>query len=146
MILDHISSFSKYNSLNPLFAKVAEYIGQIDLGQLPLGRHEILGDDLFVNIVDAKPKSREAARIETHDAMIDIQIPISAGEQMGWTPRHYLVEAPYNADDDITFYEGLAQTYFIVEPGQFVIFFPNDGHAPAITDNTLRKAIFKVKA
>lgn len=146
MILDHISSFSNYESLNPLFAKVAEFIDRNDLAELSTGRHEILGDDLYVNIVDTKPKSRDAARIETHDEMIDIQIPISAGEQMGWTPRELLPAAPYDDKDDISFYDGQAQTYINVEPGQFVIFFPRDGHAPAITESMLRKAIFKVKA
>jgi beta-galactosidase beta subunit len=34
-----------------------------------------------------------------------------------------------------------------VKPGQIVIFFPQDGHAPCIIDEPeIKKAIFKVKA
>ena len=40
----------------------------------------------------------------------------------------------------------MAQTYFTVKPGQMVVFFPQDGHAPCISDKpAIKKAIFKVK-
>ena len=146
MIIDSLGCFARYVGLNPLFPVVEKFLDENDLATLTPGRHVIQGDDLYVNIVDAKPKTQDEARIETHDAMIDIQIPISSGESQGWTPRQLLPEVTYNADDDISFYDGLAQTYLSVQPGQFTIFFPWDGHAPAITITTLRKAIFKVRA
>lgn len=146
MIIDSLGCFARYAGLNPLFPAVEQFLADNDLSTLTLGRHVIQGDDLYVNIVDSKPKAQDEARIETHDAMIDIQIPISGSELQGWTPRQLLPEAPYNADDDISFYDGQAQTYLNVLPGQFTIFFPWDGHAPAITATTLRKAIFKVRA
>ena len=146
MILDALKEFDRYVGANPLFPKVASFLKSVDLSKLPVGHHEIQGEDLFVNIVDAAPKSRDAARLETHDRMIDIQIPISGEEEHGWSSRHLLPAASYNENDDISFYEGKAQTYYRLLPGQFAIYFPSDGHAPAITSTTLRKAIFKVKA
>jgi YhcH/YjgK/YiaL family protein len=65
---------------------------------------------------------------------------------MGYTPRTALPEAEYNAEKDITFYPGAAESYIDVKPGMFAIFFPQDGHAPAITDTPLKKVIVKVKA
>ena len=47
---------------------------------------------------------------------------------------------------DITFFEGLAETYIAVKPGMFAIFFPQDGHAPGITPDGVKKVIVKVKA
>jgi YhcH/YjgK/YiaL family protein len=39
------------------------------------------------------------------------------------------------------------QTNVTLKPGQFVIFFPQDGHAPCIIgEKKIKKAIFKVKA
>jgi len=146
MVLDDISQFERYVQLNPLFQKVADFLANNDLSTLEKGKHEIDGEDLFVNIVDAKPKTREEARLETHIKMIDIQIPVSAPEEHGWTPLAALSSAEYDEANDIRFHEGLAQDYFTLRPGQFVIYFPADGHAPAITPNTIRKAIFKVKA
>ena len=75
---------------------------------------------------------------------IDIQIPLSGVEVMGYTPREDLPEAEYNADKDISFYHGLAESYIPVKPGMFVIFFPQDAHAPGVTPDGVKKVIVKV--
>lgn len=146
MILDTIENFDRYVGLNPLFPRVAQFLASTNLSELSKGRHNICGDDLFVNITDAQPKTREQAQAETHNKMIDIQVPISGGETHGWMPRADLPAATYDASVDMTLYGPVAQTYLQIQPGQFLIYFPTDGHAPAITDVTVRKAIFKVKA
>jgi len=147
MIIDTIQNLGNYASLNPLFPKVVEYLRQHDLATHEIGKFPIEGADLFINCTMAKGKTREQARIESHNRMIDIQIPISAPETMGFTARAALPEAEYNAEKDITFYPGLAKTYFTVHPGEFAIFFPEDGHAPCVSDQPeIKKAIFKVKA
>ena len=78
--------------------------------------------------------------------MIDIQIPISSTEVMGYTPRNVLPVNDYDSEKDLTFYDGLADQYITVHPGMFAIFFPQDGHAPCISENPeIRKVIFKVE-
>lgn len=145
MIIDTLNNLSKYAALNPLFGKAADYIAQNDLLSLPAGKYEIEGKDLFINRNLTKGKTREAARIESHDLMIDIQIPLNVPETMGYTPRTELPQAEYNAEKDITFYPGLAKEYITIHPGQFVIFFPQDGHAPCVSDQDIEKVIFKVR-
>lgn len=145
MIIDTIDNLVKYAALNPLFGKVAEFISQNDLLKMEVGKYEIEGKDLFLNRATAKGKTREEARIESHDHMIDIQIPLNVPEQMGYTPRKDLPECEYNDAKDITFYPGLAKEYVTIYPGQFVIFFPQDGHAPCVSEVEVEKAIFKVK-
>lgn len=147
MILDTLDNFEKYVAMNPLFGKVAEYMKNNDLAVHPQGKVELDGADLFVNYSLAKGKSKDEAKLETHDVMLDIQVPISCTETMGYTPRKNLAEAPYNPNNDISFYEGKAEQYVDVHPGMFAIFFPQDGHAPCISENeTIQKVIFKVKA
>lgn len=145
MIIDTIDNLVKYAALNPLFGKVAEFISQNDLLKMEAGKYEIEGKDLFLNRATAKGKTKEEARIESHDLMIDIQIPLNVPEQMGYTPRKDLPECEYNDAKDITFYPGLAKEYVTIYPGQFVIFFPQDGHAPCVSEVEVEKAIFKVK-
>ena len=148
MIIDKIENLKKYESVNPLFPKVVEFLQQNDLNKLETGKHEIVGKNLFVNIQMAKGKTPDEAVIETHDKMIDIQIPITAAETFGYTQRDQLPKAAYNAEKDITKIPDIAaDSYVTCQPGMMAIFFPEDGHAPCIAGvPELKKAIFKVKA
>lgn len=146
MIVDTLDNLSKYASLNPLFNDVVEFIKANDLNTLEAGKHLIKGTDLFVNIQDAKGKTKETAKTETHKRMLDIQIPLSAPETFGYTPLHKLPANEYNEEKDVTKYDGPTETYFTCQPGEFALFFPQDGHAPCIADvETIHKAIFKVR-
>ena len=154
MILDTLENFGKYVSLNPLFPKVLEYLQNTDLMAQEPGCVNIDGNKLFVNHNVAKGKTVDQARMETHNAMIDIQIPVSGDEEHGWCPAELLPQAEYDEAADMSLYDpvapgsnpSLATTYFTLRRGQFAIYFPSDGHAPAVTPTGLRKAIFKVKA
>jgi YhcH/YjgK/YiaL family protein len=144
MIIDKIENLNKYASLHPLFPQAFEYLQFVDLQALEIGKVNLQGNDLVVNIAETGIKSKEEALLETHNRFIDIQIPLSGVEVMGYTPRTDLPEETYNEEKDITFYAGLADTYLTVKPGMFVIFFPEDGHAPAITPESVKKVIVKV--
>ena len=148
MIIDKIENLKNYAQVNPLFPKVVEFIQQHDLNALEPGKYEIEGKDLFVNIQMAKGRTPEAAVIETHNKMIDIQIPLSDAETFGYTQGDLLPEAEYNEEKDITKIPDLAaDSYLTCKPGEMAIFFPQDGHAPCIAGvPEIKKAIFKVKA
>ena len=85
--------------------------------------------------------------MENHNEYSDIQIPFSSDEIMGYIPSCELTSpmAPYNAEKDITFFEDKATTFIDVKMGQFVIFFPEDGHQPGIGEGTYMKIIVKIK-
>lgn len=148
MIIDRVEKLRMYVALNPLFADVIDFLKDHDLQILEAGKYPIRGNDVFLNLQMAKGRSQETAVLETHIEMIDIQIPISNEETFGYTPLHDLPDFEYDAEKDITKYgDTKAQTYVTVKPGQFVIFFPQDGHAPCITPEAeIKKAIFKIKA
>ncbi len=147
MIVDNLENLSKYVALNPLFADVVEFLKSHDLNAMEVGKYPIKDKDLFLNLTVAKGRAKEAATLETHINMIDIQIPLSTEETFGYTPLKDLPEFEYNAEKDITKYgTTMAQTYFTLKPMQMGIFFPQDGHAPCIAENPeIKKAIFKVK-
>ena len=146
MILDSLDNLEIYASLNPLFGKAIEYLKNTDLNALEVGKVKLQGDDLVVNISEVEPKEKEDAKLETHIKYIDIQIPLSGDEIMGYTAKNDLPDAEYDAEKDVTFYEGLADSYVNVKKGMFTIFFPQDGHAPAITKVGLMKIIVKILA
>lgn len=146
MIIDRLENLSNYVSLNPLFADVVEFLKDHDLQTMEVGKYPIKDKDLFLNLTIAKGRAKEAAVLETHIEMIDIQIPLSCEESFGFTPLSDLPKLAYNAEKDVTLYGDLsAQTYLTLKPGQMAIFFPQDGHAPCISDHAeIKKAIFKV--
>ena len=147
MIIDKVENLKNYVSVNPLFPKVVEFLQQHDLNTMEAGKYEIVGKDLFVNIQMAKGRTPADAVIETHDKMIDIQIPLSDAETFGYTQRDQLPKADYNAEKDITKIPDLAaDSYVTCQLGMMAIFFPQDGHAPCIAGvPEIKKAIFKVK-
>ncbi len=146
MIIDKVENLEKYASINPLFPKVVEFLKANDLNQMEPGKYEIEGKDLFVNIQVAKGKTPAEAVIETHNKMIDIQIPLSDAETFGYTQRDLLPDVAYNEEKDITKIPDLAaDSYLTCMPGMMAIFFPQDGHAPCIAGvPEIKKAIFKV--
>lgn len=145
MIIDKIENLKQYYALNALFAKVGEFIEQHDLTKLDKGRHVIDGDKLFVNIEDNNGKTKEETVIEYHRMMIDIQLPLNISETYGYMPVSDLPDAPFNEEKDIAKQLEIKPRNFVtLKPGEFAIFFPQDGHAPCIANGTLHKAVFKV--
>lgn len=147
MIIDTLDNLGKYVALNPLFADVVEFLKTHDLRTMEVGKYPIKDKDLFLNLSLTKQRTKETAFLETHIDMIDIQVPITCAESFGYSPLCDLPAFEYNAEKDITKYgDTKPQTYVTVNPGQFAIFFPQDGHAPCIIEEEeIKKAIFKVK-
>ena len=83
MIIDTIDNLGKYVALNPLFADVVDFLKCHDLNTMEAGKYPIKEKDLFLNLQMAKGRSQEAAVLETHVEMIDIQIPLSGDETFG---------------------------------------------------------------
>lgn len=144
MIIDKLENLEKYASLSPLFAQAVDFLKSTDLLAHEVGKVVLVEGKLIVNFSQARSKSKKEAKIETHDRFIDIQIPLTGSELMGYTPRADLPVESYDSVKDITFYKGLANDYFQINPGMFAVFFPQDGHAPAITPKEIRKVIVKV--
>lgn len=147
MILDTLDRIEKYGFISPMMDKVFEFFRTTDLSKLTPGRIDLQGDDLFVNVNNQAAQTREQAAIEAHKEYIDIQVPISSDEEMGFISAQYMPPAsvPYNADRDVAFYPGLCDTYLNVKKGMFTVFFPGEGHAPAITKNGILKLIVKIR-
>ena len=147
MIIDSVKNLEKYVGLNPLYKDVVEFLKSNDLNTLPEGKTFIKGEDLFVNIQVANGKKREEAIMETHNKMIDIQIPLDGEEEYGYIAREDLPDVDYNLEKDITKYPGVTSFCYVkAKPGMFCIFDTQDGHAPCIASKPIKKAIFKVKA
>jgi YhcH/YjgK/YiaL family protein len=112
------------------------------------GIHEIEGRDIYANVMERELKKKGDAKLEVHDAYIDIQLLVTGeAETFGWSERKDLrqPQGAFNAEKDIQFFEDEPQTYYTMRPGQFSVLFPEDGHAPMVGEGVVRKVIVKVR-
>ncbi|MDE6140740.1 MAG: YhcH/YjgK/YiaL family protein [Alistipes sp.] len=146
MILDSIKNSERYLSLNPRFQKVFDFLKQHDAWTLPVGRNDIDGDELFVNVSELDLKPVEEALLEVHDKYIDIQVVFGGEELFGWSERCdcHKAQGEFDASRDVQFFTDTPQTVYAVREGQFTILFPEDAHAPMLGKGHVRKLIFKV--
>ncbi|MCI7311012.1 MAG: YhcH/YjgK/YiaL family protein [Prevotella sp.] len=148
MILDSLQNLRQYVALHPLFQVVSDYIETHHLVDLPVGRYTIRENELYLIIEEVGGKEKADAVLESHQEMIDLQIPLQVAETFGYTPTHQLPICEYSKEKDICFYSGEQPlNYVVATTDMFLIFFPQDAHAPCIANSErMKKAIFKVKA
>ena len=86
--------------------------------------------------------------LEAHDRHIDIQLLLSGRERIGWRSRSIChdISIPYDTEKDILFFRERPTSFVDLLPGDFVILYPEDAHAPMIGDGSeIRKIIIKIK-
>src|SRR5687768_1995819 len=105
MILDNIENCATYMNLGPRFKQAFDFIARTDLKSLPLGKHEIDGDNLFVILMEYETKDASDCIMENHKKYIDIQYMLRGEELMGIKTLHGDVPTtPYDAAKEAAFY------------------------------------------
>lgn len=148
MILDSLDNSARYECLHPRLARAFSLIASTDWEALEPGIHELDGRDIFVNVMERELKAASDAKLEVHDAYIDIQVLVRGErEAFGWSPRAALVQpqGPFDTEADIRLFDDVPQTYYTLLPGQFTLLLPEDGHAPMVGEGSVRKIIVKVR-
>lgn len=146
MIFSSLSQSPRYAALQPLFPRAFDYIRDTDLNALAPGVHQIIAKQLFVIIEEAEGRTRSDAKLEAHRRYIDIQLVLEGVDEMGWRALAdcHLPLDEHNAERDIRFFADEAATWISTPANHFCIFFPEDAHAPLVSNGPIRKAIFKV--
>jgi YhcH/YjgK/YiaL family protein len=148
MILDKIENAHLYQGIHPGIDKALAYIKKTNFSDLPMGKHEIEGDDVFVIFKEYKTKKIDGNLLESHLKYIDVQYIVEGVEQMGVTMRaDQEPKKAYDIEDDYMLFDA-AYDIITVKSGMFAIFFPDDIHMPDMTTGEpshVKKAVIKVK-
>ena len=148
MILDSIKNAELYYSLNPRLKVAFDWLAECNPKTLAAGRHSILGDEVFVNVMELDLNPRYEALLEVHDKYIDIQVIVGGigKEEFGWSERKDCKKAKgeFDAERDIQLFTDQPQTFYTMKEGQFTILMPEDAHAPMLGEGHIKKMIFKV--
>ena len=119
---------------------------------IPEGRYEIKGEDIFAIVMSYPTKDVEDCIIETHNKYIDIQVSITGGEGISVFPRESLqISSPYAEDKDVTIYY-LNSSELVAHinnlEGFFTLLYPHEAHRPQeyLADiNVLKKFVIKIR-
>lgn len=149
MILDTLENALAYEALHPLFPLAFSHLRALaSRDDLPEGRIDIQGDDIFALVVKGCGRPKLDARSETHRSYIDIQHTAQGIDHMGWMPMaECRYPLGYDKKKDIEFYNDRPDFWLSVPQGQFAIFFPTDVHAPMANEGQpITKIVVKVAA
>ncbi len=145
MILCSINDLAQYRSISPRLSiaidwVIANYKSTFSKGSISIS------NGIHVNCEEVAMMPREKKLLEAHQRYIDIHIPLSGIEVIGWshTSNAKNVIEPYDVDRDIEFFGDKSQCTIPVMPGQVAIFFPEDAHAPCIGIGNHRKYCVKI--
>ena len=149
MIFDRLKNASQYDILGEKIKKGFDFLINTDLKSLPGGKYEIDEDKIFANVQTLTTKPKEDKKWEVHRKYIDIQYVIKGREKMGYgiLEDFKKVVNPYDNKKDIEFLDGEKFNYIDVNEGDFVMFYPNDVHAPMLSvedDEEIKKVIVKI--
>lgn len=147
MIFGNIKNLCEYDYLPENIKKCFEYAASNDLLNYETGSHEIDGDNLFVNIVSYETTEVENRFWEAHRNYLDLHLMLDGKEQIDVNFIENMKEKEFVEKDDFLPLEGDKNGHVILEKGDFLICYPNDGHRTAVkVDNPekIKKAIFKI--
>lgn len=148
MIFGNARNLSEYDYLEERIQACFTYAASHDLSTFEKGSHPIMGDDLFVNIVEYTTTTPENRFWEAHRQYLDLHFMLSGEEQIDLNFIENLSQSEYVPTDDFLPLEGEKNGQVILREGDFLLCFPHDAHRTAVAVNspcTIRKAIFKIK-
>ncbi|MFZ1873497.1 N-acetylneuraminate anomerase [Serratia sp. D1N4] len=135
--------------LSPVLANILNTVRQYDLPGLALGRHEIDGDRVFMNVMEVVTEPAESKRAEIHQEYLDIQILIGGEERIDYgLPGSWDSDDPYDASKDLQMLDIKRSPQILnLTPGMYVIFFPLEPHKPGCQVHgakNIKKVVVKV--
>lgn len=147
MIIGKLEECEKVESLHPDFKEVFHYIRSHGLSKLSPRRISLKEGEMWIDTAAPELRESSGADLELHREYIDIQVVLEGEETYGWEAAGDLKaeRIPYDAGRDIAFYKDRPRFYFTLRPGEFVIFFPEDAHAPCIGRGQIKKLVAKIR-
>jgi biofilm protein TabA len=153
MIYDGLSALGLYRGLSRGLDVLIDWLDGNDPASLPIGRTEILGEKVFANVMNARTRTLEDARFETHRRYMDVQMDLDGAEGFMTTPGEVVPDGEFDVSSDKGYChvspgnaDLLAGT---LEGGHFAVFVIGEPHMPnLVTEGAqvgpIKKICFKV--
>lgn len=149
MILGKVTELNVQSGIAPQLLAIIKQALALRPETLSAGRHEIDGDDIFMNVMTFETAEPESKRYEQHREYLDIQVLLSGQERIDFGPLGAAI-APdiYHEDDDYLLCDAVSPLQTLhLQPGMFAIFLPGEPHKPGCNSETaqaISKVVIKV--
>lgn len=149
MILDTLINHPHYTAAFPASEAAFAWIESCPPDH-PDGRYEIDGDRVFALVQSYSTTPSSNKRFEAHRRYLDIQTLLDGTEIISHAPITRLQPATdYDSAKDFQLYhDSPAPNALRLEPGDFALFLPQDGHKPGCLDQAVqavRKIVIKIQ-
>lgn len=147
MILDFLKNWNHYAKGNEQIWKEAfDFIASIDV-DAEERKYTLRGDDFFAFVQGYETHPLSQGKIEIHRDYLDIHAMITGSEDIHYSPVDdlELIEDFTPESDDLLYaFEPAVASDFQLYPGQFALFFPEEGHMTRIQSAGKPEGVKKV--
>ena len=144
MIVDNIKNASAYFCLGDDFKKALEFMKD---NMETVSESVVLDENVRINYASYNTKKKEDCFFEAHKKYADIHLILKGGESIGYGLTEGMKAFDINEENDCIFLEG-SGTDIPMEPGSFMILFPQDAHMVGMYDgrsSCCTKLVAKIK-
>ena len=146
MICDTLNQLHLYKGFHKNLDTAIEFLAAHPLDTLPLGRTEVDGDEVFINVMDADLKPHTGSHAEYHRLYADLQIDLTGSEHLGWASEG-TEQGEFDEENDFGLRTGPEHCGMTLGEGRFAVFFPGELHKPSCKTpgcDHVRKAVVKI--
>lgn len=147
MIYDRLDNLEQYTGLFENLDTCIEWILTHDMDEVPFGRTEIQGEDIYVNVMECDAIQDTDADFETHSRYMDLQMVLE-GSQLFQVALEDIEETKeYDEADDYALYKGTPSVAGVLDEERFAIFMVEEAHKSNIKAAECPKsvkAVFKI--
>lgn len=133
--------------------RALEYLRTTDLAALPCGRSEIMGDEVFANVMEFDTVAPSEKDFEAHRRYADIHVCIEGTERICVASMDEVEPVgAFSEKDDFGLFRTLPagrEQWITLVPGDILVTYPADAHKPGChaegeSPSHLKKACVKV--
>ena len=149
MIYDLLVNIGNYRGMNRNLDKAIDYLMTADITALPMGRTEIDGDRVFLQVMEARTRELRDDSYELHRDYMDIHIDIEGCEVIETALDGVTPIGEYQPDFQKAAVWGGAGGRCVMGPGRFILCMAGEAHGPGgclEAPECIRKCVVKVAA
>ena len=147
MICDSMQNLIAYAGCFHGLDILLSWLQENRLEDLPLGRTEIDGDRVFVNVMNAQTRPQEGAEYEVHKRYMDLQLDLEGCERFSVSDFVQYNAKGFDEQADIGVGSGRSVCEGQLGEGRFALFLAGEPHMPTLCcqqPEPVKKVVVKI--